>query len=874
MNQAPTPPNWILCFLHWFCPDHLLEEIEGDLVQKFEGDVVRFGLKKAKRKFVCNVIRYFRSGIVMRNNILIRPQAAILANYFKTSIRHIGKSKVNFTFKLGGLTLAIFSFMATSIYVSYQWSVDSHHKNHENIYRVNSQRKENGQIEKYAITPVPIGEMLKQNIPEVNAFVRINYANGSYLRFEDKVVECEGLIEADSSLFNVLTFSFLRGSDEALKRPNAIVLTETKARELFGSIDVLEKIVTINDGNQSFQVTAVIENSSNSCFNFEAVIVSTVESRFSPSYINSPVEFLDNSPTLFIRFNKPFTDDLTPKIENMLDQFVSKKDRVEMGFSLSFQPITDVYFGPHLNAEFARKGNSAYVYAFSIMGILLLIIAGINHINLSIADFSTRARETGVRKVLGARRHQLIMHVLLETLALTTLSIIIALLILYLLFPQINQLLDPNLRFTMLANSKLLLILFFGLFTLTLLSGWFPARQFSESKIAQNLKSNTSSYSSGLNQTLLLIQFSISAICIICTMMAGKQLEFINKKKLGIDRNNLLVLSMPEHFTPNKMQTFKNELKSIAGVDAVSNSSFRIGGGYWKDWYFVEKDGDMVPIELYEVFSDDELFKTLRIKVLKGRTFRADIPYDSGAAFVINETAARELGWDDPIGKRIYTHPEDEGKWDGTVVGLVADVNISPLYEKIQPLVMRLPWQNEYPEYFVYVRYEGEAQSIIKSIEELYNETLPGYPLAYRFVDEFYNSQHRKESKVFASLQFGTYLIALISLVGIFSLGAYISIRRMKEFGIRKVLGATMFHIAHLHLSYFARLLLIASIISIPLAFWLVRSWLDTFAYRTDLTMSPFILSVGAMALLVIVSAGYSSWKSGRMNPVDAIKMG
>lgn len=206
------------------------------------------------------------------------------------------------------------------------------------------------------------------------------------------------------------------------------------------------------------------------------------------------------------------------------------------------------------------------------------------------------------------------------------------------------------------------------------------------------------------------------------------------------------------------------------------------------------------------------------------------------------------------------------------MVGLVADVNISPLYEKIQPLVMRLPWQDEYPEYFVYIRYEGEAQSIIKSIERLYNETLPDYPLAYRFVDEFFNSQHRKETKAFASLKFGTYVIVLISLVGIFSLAAYVSIRRMKEFGIRKVLGATMGQIAQLHLSYFVRLLLIANIISLPIAYLLVIGWLKTFAYRTEVTLIPFILVVMITTMLVVVSAGYSSWKAARMNPVDVIK--
>lgn len=357
--------------------------------------------------------------------------------------------------------------------------------------------------------------------------------------------------------------------------------------------------------------------------------------------------------------------------------------------------------------------------------------------------------------------------------------------------------------------------------------------------------------------------------------MVGKQISFIHNKELGFDRKNLLMLNMPSEFTVKNMQTFKQEIKQIPGVTHASNSSFFISGDYWKDWYFVEQEGkpEMKHVELHEVFSDDELFSTLGIKLLEGRTFNANIPSDSGAAFILNESAVKELGWKEPLGKRIYTHPEEKGKWDGTVVGVVSDINISPLYDKVKPLVMRLPWTNEYPDGFIYVRYAGNGKSVIQSIEEKYKVVMPGYPLNWFHVDELYNRSHEKENKVYASLQFGTLVIVLISVLGIFSMSIYVSVKRMKEFGIRKVLGASAVQICMLHMNYFVRLVLIACAIALPLAFMLIGEWLNTFAYRVDLSYLPFIFVVLASVIVVMFSASYSAWKSGRMNPVDVIKM-
>lgn len=874
MSDPGYTRNIALRFLRLFCPTSLIEEIEGDLMQRYQRDLELIGGRKAKWKLFLNTLRFLRPGIVLRNKFSFNQnELVMLNNYLKTSLRHIKKSKVNFGFKIGGLALAMFSFLAIALYVSFQLSFDRYHEDFENIYRVNSQRREAGEIEKFAIAPLGLGAILQHEIPEIRATSRLMFGGATYIRYDNNIFDCENLAHVDSSLFDVLTFQFIKGNKEALKKPNSIVLTRRMANTMFGTTDVLQKLVSINREPKLYEVTAVIEDvKPNSHLFVSALIPLTRTDNFNLKSISDPIKFADESATLYVRFSSPVNEGFQRKVESVLDRFVKRSDRTEFGFSISFQPIKDIYLEPQYRAEFTGKGSPVYVYAFSILGILLLVVAAINYINLTIADFGSRARETGVRKVLGAKKYQLVFQVALETVIFSALSLAVGLFLLYLLFPQVIRLLDQGLSLGMLLDGRLLIICISGFMMLIILSSWFPAQQFAHSEIAKNLKSKMSGQSF-VNQALLVIQFSVSAMCIACTIIAGLQVSYIHNKELGIDRKDLLVFSLPQEFTVSQMKALKQKLKEVNGVTHVSNSSFRIGGGYWKDWYSVESKDGFKEIELYEVFSDDELFSTLKIKLLEGRTFKASMPADSGAAFVINETCARELSYDDPIGKRIYTHAEEPGKWDGTIVGVVSDINISPLYEKVRPLVMRLPWQSDYPDFFVYVRYEGDEQSIVEAIGKKYKEVNPGYPFHFRFVDELYNSTHEKEIKAFASLQFSTFVIIIVSMLGIFSMAAFISMRRMKEFGIRKVLGASSTQIANLHLGYFVRLVVVANLIAIPVSYVLIKYWLDTFAYRIDLTVLPFILVIGTSLLLVTLSGSYSAWKAGHLNPVDAIKM-
>ncbi|MEJ1241976.1 FtsX-like permease family protein [Chryseolinea sp. T2] len=651
------------------------------------------------------------------------------------------------------------------------------------------------------------------------------------------------------------------------------MLTRAIALRMFGTVDVLNELVSYNGETDILQVTAVVEDTpSNSHLNLAAFKRLRSERDFSARNISDPVAFTDESTSYYVRLHKGSATGFTSQANALVEQFVPRAVREEFAFAITLQPLADIYLSKDYRYDSASHGSIAYVYTFSVLALLLLLVAAINYVNLSIADYSGRATETGVRRVLGARQVQLMWQASIEAISSAALSFMLAVVLLYLSFPYIAPLLDADMRFGMILNPITLGIVAAGLIGLLFISCWLPARHVAFGRVVNSLKGLDRSYNSGLSRTLLFTQFSVSVLCLFCTLVVGKQIAFVHNKELGFDRRDLLVLSMPDEFTVAKLQTFKNEIKNIPGVTDVANSSFRIGNGYWKDWYFVEDGNRVKEVELYEVFSDDELFETLKIPVLQGRTFDSHIPSDSGAAFVINETAARLLGWDDPVGKRIYTHPEEKGKWDGTVVGVVAVINISPLYEKVNPLVMRLPWQNEYPDAFIYVRYSGDPTAVAKQIEERYKDVMPGYPLMLRYVDELYNSTHRSEQRAFDSLKLTTIAIVLVALLGIFSMAAYMSTRRMKEFGIRKVLGASGKQIARLNLQFFLRIALLANVVVLPIAYWLTTEWLSTFAYRTTITIVPFLAVGGISVVLVLISGGYSAVRSGNMNPVDVIK--
>lgn len=873
-------PSWIESGLRAICPEELVDQITGDLIELYHHDLKTMSGRKAKTRLVINAFRFVRPGILLRNKFSFNfNEGSMIRHYFKTTLRQGMKSKLNFCFKLSGLVLALISFLVIVLYVSYQLSFDRYHEDYQQVYRVNSQWQENGEMASYAIVPTGIGPMLKSEFPDVESFARVGGASRYLVRYEDQSVQADGIADADSTIFNVLSFKFLQGDHRSLQSPGSIVLTRGLASQIFGDQDPMHKTLSFIDRSGiSLQVTGVIEDvPKNSHLKIQA-LTSFGALSDSSDLAAGPWEIgIDGLTTMYLRFDShtnpdEFAAKALPQIRKRL---TPNESGLEKGYQIWLQPLKDIYLDAPIYAEFCAKGNPVYVYVFSVLGFFLLTISSINYVNLSIADFHTRHREIGVRKVMGARKKQIAFQVVLEAALISCVSLVLSIGSVYLLFPYVQQMLDPDLRFASLMEPKLILLVVSIMVALIGLSTAYPAYQLAVNNPMDDLKSRSmTGRHLSLSKVLLLSQITIAVICIAATFVVSQQLDFIQSRNPGYDRHNLVVVAMPDRYPPEKNPVIKAEFEKLTGVEAVSFSTFRIAGaGYYRDWYRVEIDNEMKRVMLNEVFFDHDFFRTTGIPLIAGRSFDRGRATDSHEAFIVNETAVREFGWADPIGKRIsYGHDEAKGeKWEGTIVGVVKDFNIYSLHRKIEPLVMRLPW-SDWPGNCVHVRINGPFDETLARIKTKYEEILPGFILNYSVVDELYDNQYRNERRAFSSLQISTWMIVLISVLGIFSLSLYISMTRMKEFAIRKVLGATGGQITLLHAGKFIKVALIANVIALPVAWMLADFWLEEFAYKTALSSFAFMMVALLSVVLVLLSAGYAAWRSGQGNPVEVIK--
>ncbi len=800
----------------------------------------------------------------------------MIKNYLKSTFRHIIKNKVNFIFKTGGLALALFTLLIIIIYVTNQNSFDTFHADYQNVFRVNSIRQEGDKLANYASVPPGIGPALQANFPEVEAYARLGFTSRITIQYGQELFRLTGIVEADSSIFDVLSFTFLQGDRRALSQPGSVVLTQSTAKQLFGDEDPMNKsLISPDHSNRMLTVTGVVED-------FPSNSHLTINAIHSPHALteanwNSWEITWDQSVILFVRL-APQADlaSIQQRSLSLLRKNLLKtEDGGEEKFSIYLQPIADIYMDDTLRMEFSKKGQSQYVYIFSLLGIFLFVIACINYVNLSIADFDTRKREIGVRKVLGARKGQIGFQVAFEAIVVSVFAIVIAVGLLYLLFPAISQMLDSNLRFEMLFQPTVVLITLLMLFFLVVISTAYPSYILVLQKPVQDLKAS-SSYGTGmsLGKVLLSVQCVISVISICATIIVGKQLDFIRQTDLGYNRENVVSLVMPDEYPPERVPVLKNEIARLAGVEAVSYSYYLMPiSTYFKGWYQLEKGGKMEPMLLNELFVDYKYFQTMGIELIAGRDFSLEHSSDVRQAVIINETAAKFLGWTDPIGQRILVGRPDQGGAvsEASVVGLVKDFNTLSLHRKIEPVIIRLP-PDSWPGNALNIRVRNSLSESLPSIKSTYEKLMPGMLADIRIVEDLHERQYQNEDRAFASLQVGTTVIILISAFGIFSLSFYMSIKRMKEFGIRKVLGASLGQIGWLHVSYFLKIVLLANVVALPLAYMLVERWLSDFAYRTDISALIFLSVFGISCLLIIISGGYSAWKAGSLNPVDVIK--
>jgi len=792
----------------------------------------------------------------------------MLYNYLKIAFRNLAKQKFYSGINILGLTLGIACCLLIFLFVQHELSYDTFHAKAKRIFRV--QRVDYGTFGKIPYVSGPYGPALAADFPDdVKATVRVMKANG-LLSYGDKSFNEYNLIYADSNFFQVFTFPLVQGNaTTALASPNTLVLSKSLAKKYFGSENPVGKLMTM-DKTDTYQVTGVMADvPSNSHLKFDLITSIQPVSRQEGFNV-----WRNNSMFTYVLLANPNrVKNLEAKFPAFMDKYLGEAYKTWGGkMGLALEPLTDIYLNSGSNMDNAEHGSRSNVYIFSAIAVFILVIACINFMNLASARSVGRAKEVGVRKVLGAYKKNLITQFLSESTLLTFISVLLAVLLIILVLPYFNALAEKSLAVPF--TNPLLYVFLVGIaLVVGLLAGSYPAFFLSSFQPVKVLKGHLSASAGNpvLRQALVVFQFSISIFLIVGTMVIFRQMAFMQNKNLGFNKDQVITIPLDNSEIYSRRQTFINQVKQLSGVKNVSVMSGEPGGFHDRYTFDIaDKPGETWNFRT--VFTDVDYVPAFAMKLAAGRNFSKSFPTDSTAAIMLNETAVKNLGWSpqEAIGKEIMDKGlPDSIKYQRKVVGVVKDYHFSSLRETIAPLAILM--RNDHRVIAVRLA-SGNPKPILTAIEKVYAATAPQYPFAYSFLDEEFASQYKTEQKQGQVLTIFSVLAIFIACLGLFGLASYTTEQRRKEIGIRKILGASVSGIVTLLSTDFLKLVVLANVVAWPLAWWAMHHWLQNFSYRVDIGLIIFI-TAGVIALLIaILTIGFQAIKVAVANPVNALR--
>ncbi|HUR12288.1 MAG TPA: ABC transporter permease [Flavitalea sp.] len=796
----------------------------------------------------------------------------MLKNYFLIAWRNMLKSKTYSAINIAGLAIGLAAFWLIVMYIADELSYDRYHTNAHRIYRVVQYASWDDNNLKLSTTSAPFAPGLKAAFPEIEETVRIDPEGGGVMKVGENAIKADDIIFADKSFFNIFTHQFLFGeAAKSLTKPNSIVISETLARKLFHSPDRAINQTIYFENGEGNTVTGVIKDvPANSHLRFSAV-------RPLPAGYTDGWQSFRLYTYLLLKTNTDYQD-----LEKKLPQFASGTIQKEMGvkdYRLELQPLPDIHLHSHLDFELSANGNMGRIYIFIAIAILILIIAIINYMNLTTARSTARIREIGIRKTIGSGKWHLAAMFMSESVLVTLIAGLVGVTLVKLVLPFFNQLTGKNLfiwRFGM-GYSLLLLVIF--TVALGVVSGIYPSLFLSRFKTIPALKGQVGNMSSNIffRKSLVVFQFVITVIMITGSLVVYKQLQYALHKDLGFNKDQVLTFhiddrSVREHITAIKSQLLKNPV--IESVSAAGNpiGNNNLGGNGYN---FENSNGTFSSNSKMtgELMVDADYLKTMEIKLLHGRDFSNEMPTDKYGAALINETLMYELGWKDPIGKRMQFRIDDKGTMgQRTVVGVVKDFHTYSLQHKLAPLVMIMPPEKT-SEDNLYVRIEkGKIQEGLAYIDQVYRRFDKTTPAEYNFLDKNFAKQYEAEEKQGQIAFVFTIIAVVIACLGLYGLVTFTAAQRIKEIGIRKVLGASVPNIIVLLSKDFAKLVVVATIIASPLAGLAMRRWLNDFAYRIDIDWKVFVLAGLSAILLAVVTVTFQAAKTALANPVNSLR--
>jgi putative ABC transport system permease protein len=808
----------------------------------------------------------------------------MLKNYFKVALRNLWKSKGFSAINIIGLAAGLGVCLLILLYVVDEMSYDKYNTRADRIYRLDADIYFNNTGFTAAVSPKPLAKALKTDYPQVEQMVRTNYAGDVMVKKGGNFIQDHHLVFADSTFFQVFTLPMVAGDPAtALNEPNSIVIDESAARRYFNSTDVVGRTLEL-ENKAVCKVTGVIRDMPlQSHFHFS--FIRPLHDRYNYNH-NDDNDWLSNNYISYILARPGVSKDfLQGRVDATVDNYLSKQlqdllhtstqDMKKQGnyFKYHLMPLLDIHLHSNKSYEFEANGNINYVTIFSFIAVLILLIACVNFMNLSTARSANRAKEVGIRKVAGSTQGHLILQFLLESVLLSFFSLLLALGIALLLLPMFNTLAGKELHAGMLFSGRFLSVLVALVFLVGCIAGSYPAFYLSGFQPIQVLKGKIASGFKGswLRSSLVVFQFTISIMLIIGTLVIYNQLNYIRSRELGFNREQVLVIH-GAYEAGDPIKSFRQDLLKLPGVvDATLSGDLPASsGGYSQNGWFRDPTMDAKRVTVMTtLFVDEHYIPALGMKIVKGRNFSEDFPTDS-VGIIMNESAAELLGMKDPINEKMY-RPKDNNMTPLAmhVVGVVKDFNFNSMHEKVGPLIMQLA--DNRGKMAIRLR-PGTATAMVHQIEARWQTMAHGLPFSYTFMDnDFNNLYHAEQQTGQVFITFAIFAI-LIACLGLFGLVTYAAEQRMKEIGVRKVLGAKVSGIVALLSKDFTRLVVISALIAFPLAWWGMNQWLQSFAYRIGVSWWIFLVAGSAAMLIALLTVSTQAVRAALANPVKSLR--
>jgi putative ABC transport system permease protein len=806
----------------------------------------------------------------------------MIKNYLKTAFRNLLRYKGFALINIASLTIGMIGCFVIGLFVWDEWQYDKNIPGGENVYRIYDQRNDNGNITFMAPTPPAFASFLEQQYPEVDTTMRILMGSDKFLMEagDKKSYEEKGWF-VESSFFKIFPLKLTRGDvTKALAAPSSVVISEEIAKKFFGSDDPIGKTIQVDKMN--LNVTAVLAKlPEHFHLDFHYLV--------SFSTIGMPKERMEkwtwNQFYTYIKL-KPGAD--INQLQNKFQAHVKKEIyptliQANTSFLPFFQPLKNIHLqSSDFIYDNAKRGNETYVKALTIIAIFVLVIACFNFINLATARSLRRAKEIGVRKVVGAERKQLIFQFIGETILLSVFSMVVASIVTSLIVPLLNRFTDKSIEFNLLVNPILALMILISGIVIGILAGIYPAlvlSGFQPIKVLKSTKLATSgSGGAWLRQALVVVQFTLSVLLIVSTTIVYRQTKYLNNKDLGFNKEQIVYFQVRDTLAanPKTLETFKSELKKSSGVVAVTSGYGLPGDAYAGDGINIGPGQKEHPANVF--IGDEDYVKTLGLRIIAGRDFSREMSTDVREAFIINETAVREFGYGTP--EKAIGQPMSWNEWyptdslhpvkNGKVIGVVQDFHYKSLHEKVTASVIQL-----YPQvaYTVAAKLRTtDIKGTIAYINNEWNKYISSYPLDYKFMDESYGAMYNSEEKLSELLWIFTIMAIVVGCMGLFGLAAFSAEQRTKEIGIRKVLGANVFNIVGLLSRRFLILIVIASLIAFPIAWWAMNNWLKDFPYRIMISWWMFAIAIIAALAIALFTVSFQSIKAAVASPVKSLR--